>query len=1123
MPKLEVRTDKGKAVAGSDDLGPGSNLEPEGSAQQMEGLDEDGSSEGEEDEDEDPEGAFIHPDDLEPEEDYYDGEGEITYPGVIRPWSEALEKMKEEVDSEKVYDDDGYRFPLAVSADSLNHMGFGVSLHFKLLQSLAALFFVMSILATPALVFNYYAQTKYAVFSDKEDQFSQISIGTQMGTFIDSNGAVSADLTYMGYTKDQVILTCSFLDVAYTGIFLAGILGIRMWFTKQIARQQGSKLSLERFSIQVVGLPHEPATVEYAQEIKDHFEALYGEFSVAEVALATNNGAMLDTIEEKAEAVKERRKFASVINRSRGTKGHRKYEQACKQVEELEKDIQSTMEDAEPVTAVVYVTFETVAATEKCLLEYTSPLRFVYCPAELQFRDRHILWVKRAPAPDNIFWQHLSYGKIGRICRQTSTHFVSLFWIIMTFIILTFADVYSGKMPPKMDAKASGRAGTLNCTNSFPMQVLTQYPPTTVQYMLYNKNSNYFRDTVNLIVKSIDFEKSDCGGWIGNGIFLGLMPDDDSAGDWPVVPQNTTYIHDLVRAQLGLSYVWASPPGQPSMPPAPMDVGRSTDDGGWELPYDTSLAVGPNEWQSYQCAALVCYGQYCDKRGLTAWLFDKDGLGQFCQSYWASWQKASSMLIAATFVGFMVEESVEAVATGLAMWEKHWTIDNTANSVIFKVFLATLFNMLGILLITFGNIKGATNGLLDLPFLFGGKHTDFSRDWYGEVGSAFIRTMAAQVFMPFISELLFMAIGNGIVRLKRNSQANQEQLNELYEVDEFEPHPLYGELQATLFVTMALCPGLPIIVWFFFGFVMNALLLERVKLLRLCKKPERPINPAMLLAALRLMPWSVFLHFAFGCWMFAAASSKYVYGGWGFNEVDPTPASLFETNVDEADQFNVRKRIWKTGGLPQFVGFVCICVVLPIYNLYGPVRKSVKSLVLSRKGNAGVDDEILALPTLSECRPAYINHRKEGRESSAWGAGQDPSHDGAKLDAEHSAVSLGSHTNTPRARRSELDWNGGLSYDMTTDERHAETFAHVSATGKLSAFEAQRFTVFSHGGRVKAKKNGGRHSSVGDVMSQGKGGGITPRSVSDQGARSRSPPVVVDRKQKGKGKADNRV
>ena len=56
-------------------------------------------------------GGFIHPDDLEPEEDYYEGEGEIMYPGVIRPFSEALEKAKEEARSEKVYDEDGFRYP----------------------------------------------------------------------------------------------------------------------------------------------------------------------------------------------------------------------------------------------------------------------------------------------------------------------------------------------------------------------------------------------------------------------------------------------------------------------------------------------------------------------------------------------------------------------------------------------------------------------------------------------------------------------------------------------------------------------------------------------------------------------------------------------------------------------------------------------------------------------------------------------------------------------------------------------------------------------------------------------------------------------------------------------------
>ena len=50
------------------------------------------------------------------------------------------------------------------------------------------------------------------------------------------------------------------------------------------------------------------------------------------------------------------------------------------------------------------------------------------------------------------------------------------------------------------------------------------------------------------------------------------------------------------------------------------------------------------------------------------------------------------------------------------------------------------------------------------------------------------------------------------------------------------------------------------------------------------------------------------------------------------------------------------------------------------------------------------------------------------------------------------------------------NWYGALAYDMTMDERHEEAFARVAEGGKLSAFEAMRFTVFDHGGRIKKKR-----------------------------------------------------
>ena len=89
-----------------------------------------------------------------------------------------------------------------------------------------------------------------------------------------------------------------------------------------------------------------------------------------------------------------------------------------------------------------------------------------------------------------------------------------------------------------------------------------------------------------------------------------------------------------------------------------------------------------------------------------------------------------------------------------------------------QVFLATIFNMLGILMITFGHIAGLQN-VIGLPFMFGGKFSDFTGGWYGEVGSAFERTLANQAVMPFIVEFGVIYAYSAYVRLRRSSCVNQ--------------------------------------------------------------------------------------------------------------------------------------------------------------------------------------------------------------------------------------------------------------------------------------------------------------------------------------------------------------
>lgn len=308
---------------------------------------------------------------------------------------------QEEAEDERLYDEDGFKYPFFVSAEHLEHLGFGVTLYLRETKVLCIVFFFMAAFATPAIIFNYMAQETHNVYGNSEEMFAQVSVGTQM-IAIEQDGVIITDITYGGYKKDTILTVCSFLDVAYTALFLAVVIGVRAAFAKQVARKKGTKLSVDRFSVEISGLPKEIIDQEYAVELKDHFERIVGDGTVAEVAVATSNCSILDTIQEKAQAVARRRRFASIINRSRGAKGHRQYDKACAQVNALDEDIEKCMTASELYPSVAYVTFESVAAQIKCLNLCGGLVKSVIS-REARFRG-HIIVTRQAPKPNSVNW-----------------------------------------------------------------------------------------------------------------------------------------------------------------------------------------------------------------------------------------------------------------------------------------------------------------------------------------------------------------------------------------------------------------------------------------------------------------------------------------------------------------------------------------------------------------------------------------------------------------------------------------------------------------------------------------------------------------------------------------------
>lgn len=145
----------------------------------------------------------------------------------------------------------------------------------------------------------------------------------------------------------------------------------------------------------------------------------------------------------------------------------------------------------------------------------------------------------------------------------------------------------------------------------------------------------------------------------------------------------------------------------------------------------------------------------------------------------------------------------------------------------------------------------------------------------------------------------------------------------------------------------------------------NLQLFDRLIMLRMAERPEE-LDEALPLESLDTIPWSAVLHCAVGVWMYGSACSRYVFGGM--------ESEGLGWDMSQGDQFNIKKRIFKTAGLPQFCAFLAVSFILPMYFFSRSVSVFFKGLTTkqSRNGFEGMDPAVLSIPVLRRIRPAYV-------------------------------------------------------------------------------------------------------------------------------------------------------
>jgi len=930
----------------------------------------------------DREGDFLHPSNLTKAVLHDKTPQRVAYPGVVRSWKDATVRAKAvaaaSMPRSTVAGGKPTPYSLKEPMDQL-HLGAGISLYFGQVWSNLWLFFACAALVTPSIVFHLLAQRRFDVYSDRQSIFSQITLGTQQVSNMDvsSGGLVSTtDVRYAGYKKEVILLGISILDCAHVALFVGASSLMR---ARQRARQRvtaGSEPSLGRYSLIVWGLPLESATPELAAEVRRHFESLdpgrgggCAGCAVADVALATTCAQMLRLFRGRGEALRARRAASALLSRSRGEEGEQAKAQAVKQLEACDARIQAEFAKRSLNTVAAFVTFEHADVAAHVARTYDSLRARILPPAQLRFRgdpdellwptSGHRLRVCPAPEPSNILWSHLEVGGLQRLLRRGAVNCVAVALMCATFGIVVAASNVSKELPPNVSQADSAAAGVLQCDALWPMGGA------------YSVQRQAARDGAMALARGGAGGKgvgADCGSFAGHGLFLGYGVGGSS-----------------------------TPPFSPL--------------------YGGAALTGNASTPAYQCAAQLCLQWTCESLGVGAYLRSTDGANALCSAYWLAEFKTTGFLVTSSAVIVAVNQLFRVLITSLAHFEKHHTLSAEEAAISIRFFVSSLINTALIYLIVYGAVQNYPGGLLDIRFLFGGKHFAFTRDWYSEVGSSIIRTMVLRCVLDPVVTWLLYGFGRLGRRLRKHRIATQELMDKRYQGPIFCLAERYGQHTAYLFTVFLFSSGLPVLVWFAAFYYGLSWLSDKLFLLRACRTPPA-YDPALHESALGLVKWAALLHFAVGTWMFSEAGSTSLEGvvSSALGRVD---ASVLQ-NADLSSQFNLRQRALKTVAFPQFLGFLACCALVLLGSTVRATLGRLAAAYLSLWTTVCADpasDAAAKLPPLNEAR--YELEEEQVHEQVRGDVGGLP--------------------------ESKHGWSGATSYAMSHDERYRELFTDPSA------------------------------------------------------------------------------
>ena len=319
---------------------------------------------------------------------------------------------------------------------------------------------------------------------------------------------------------------------------------------------------------------------------------------------------------------------------------------------------------------------------------------------------------------------------------------------------------------------------------------------------------------------------------------------------------------------------------------------------------------------------------------------------RWCSRITYGFLKVTLLRIVVAIVVVGVNVSAKSILRGLKDFEKRSSHSAISTSMTFKLFLVQVVNAGLLILLMKGYVRDFNTGS-SVSFL-NGKYSDFTIDWYSDVGKSLIGTMILYMFgvhglkfaLLFYSKLLRWQDTHFTGDIRLTYQVSQEQLNRLYIGPEFVIEVRYATVLTICFVCIAYASTMPIMYLVASAAFTLHYWIDKYFFLRVNRIP-RAVSPTLALHVTRTFYFAGFLNLCIAIWTFSSVDvfdppvevSKEIVSYSGLNFVDVSIYYLRYMSFYERlfNQYTIASWL----GLAPLIFGVVIFTSLALIKTYG--------------------------------------------------------------------------------------------------------------------------------------------------------------------------------------------